>query len=373
MKKYFTLLLLLVVFIANAQKSILIVGTYTTGKSQGIYTYQFDNTTGNIKILDSIKSNNPSFIAVAPNRKNVYAVNEDGNNNGVGGSVTAYKLDFQTGKLILINTELSGGDHPCYLAVDKTGKWLSVGNYNGGNIGIMPINNTDGSIGKAVMTQHTGSSVNITRQTKAHVHCTYFSANNKFLYVPDLGMDKIMIYKFNETNGELMPTTQAFAQSDTGAGPRHITFSKNEKYAYLMEELTATVNVFSQKNGALTSIQKIKATPASYTGKQGSADIHVSPDGKFLYCSNRGESNTITIFKIEKKTGLLTYVNNTSSLGITPRNFTIDATGNFLLVANQKSDNVVVFKIDKKTGLITDTGNRIDVGNPVCLKMVGMN
>ena len=191
MKYCFVFLILLSTFLAKAQKSILLVGTYTSGKSQGIYTYKFDNTTGDFIKLDSIKSSNPSFIAIAPNRKNVYAVNEDGNNNGLGGSVSAYKLDLQTGKLILINTELSGGDHPCYLAVDKTGKWLTTGNYNGGNIAMMPINQKDGSVGKAVMTKHTGSSVNIARQTKAHVHCTYFSENNKFLYVPDLGMDKV--------------------------------------------------------------------------------------------------------------------------------------------------------------------------------------
>ena len=191
--------------------------------------------------------------------------------------------------------------------------------------------------------------------------------------MPDLGMDKVMIYKFNETNGMLEPTKQAYAQSDTGAGPRHITFSKNEKYAYLIEELTATVNVFKQTKGELISIQKIKATPATYTGLQGSADIHVSPNGKFLYCSNRGESNSITIFKINKKTGLLTYVDNTPTLGLTPRNFVIDASGNFLLVANQNSNNVVILEVDKKTGLLADTGKRIDVGNPVCLKLLEMN
>ena len=369
MKYCISFLIIISTFLATAQKSILIVGTYTTGKSQGIHTYKFDNATGDIVALDSIKSKNPSYVTVSKNKKYVYAVNEEGNNNGIGGSVSAYKLDVQTGKLIFINTELSGGDHPCYVAIDKTGKWLTVGNYNGGNIGVMPLQE-NGAVGKAVMTQHKGSSVNIARQTKAHVHCTYFSANNKFLYVPDLGMDKVMIYNFNEKDGSLSPTKQAFAKSDTGAGPRHITFSKNEKFAYLMEELTATVNVSKQNNGELTSIQKIKATPESFTGKQGSADIHLSPDGNFLYCSNRGESNSITIFKIDKKTGLLTYVDNTPSLGLTPRNFTIDNTGKFLLVAHQKSDNIVIFKIDKLTGLLTDTGKRIDVGNPVCLKLV---
>jgi 6-phosphogluconolactonase len=363
MKKLLLILCIAVSYYANAQKNILLIGTYTSGKSEGIYVYNFDSKTGDAVKLSSIKSTNPSFLAVAPNNKFVYAANEEGNDKG---SVSAYSFNKDSSSLTLINTELSGGDHPCYVALDKTGKWLITGNYNGGNIAVMPIME-NGAIGKAVLTQHYGSSTNRVRQTKPHVHCTYFSADNKFLFVPDLGVDKTMIYAFDAKTGTITPTKQAFAQSDTSAGPRHITFSADNKFAYLMEELSATVQVFKHKKGKLTSIQKIKATPPAYTGTQGSADIHVSIDGRFLYCSNRGESNSITCFRIQED-GKLVFLYNTPSLGIAPRNFNFDASGNFLLVAHQKSDNIVIFKVDRSSGYITDTGKRIDVGNPVCLK-----
>ncbi len=368
MKKILYFLLFTFSINTQAQKNLLLIGAYTTGKSDGIAIYNFDSKTGESVKLSNIKSTNPSYIAVAPNNKFVYVVNEVGNNDGVGGSISAYKFNQDSSNLTLLNTELSGGDHPCYVTVDKTGKWLIAGNYNGGNIAVMPILE-NGAVGKASLTQHYGSSTNKIRQTKPHVHCTYLSADNKFLFVPDLGIDKTMIYKFDAKTGTITPTKQAFAPSDTSAGPRHITFSTDNKFAYLIEELSATVNVFKHKKGKLTSIQKIKTTPPAYTGAQGSADIHISSDGHFLYCSNRGESNTITCFRIQED-GKLVYLYNTSSLGITPRNFTFDPTGNFLLVAHQKSDNVVIFKVDRASGFITDTGKRIDVGNPVCLKWI---
>lgn len=370
MKKIILFFFIAITFNTQAQKNILLIGTYTTGKSEGVYVYSFDSKTGETTKLSSIKSTNPSYIAVSPSNNFVYVVNEEGNNNGIGGSISAYKFDKDSSSLTLINSELSGGDHPCYVTIDKTGKWLIAGNYNGGNIAIMPLLE-NGGVGKASLTQHYGSSTNKIRQTKPHVHCTYLSADNKYLFVPDLGLDKTLIYNFDAKTGTISPTKQAFAQSDTSAGPRHIVFSANNKFAYLMEELSATVNVFKHKKGKLTSIQKIKATPPAYTGTQGSADIHVSPDGNFLYCSNRGESNSITCFRIQED-GKLVFLYNTPSLGITPRNFTFDPTGNFLLVAHQKSDNIVIFKIDIASGFITDTGKRIDVGNPVCVKWISV-
>ena len=368
MKKIFYFLLFTISISTQAQKNIMLVGTYTTGKSEGVYVYSFDSKTGESIKLSSIKSTNPSYIAVAPNNKYVYVVNEEGNNNAVGGSVTAYKYNQDSSSLTLINSELSGGDHPCYVTVDKTGKWLIAGNYNGGNIAVMPILE-NGAVGKATLTQHYGSSTNKVRQTKPHVHCTYLSADNKYLFVPDLGLDKTLIYNFNAKTGTITSTKQAFVQSDTSAGPRHIEFSADNKFAYLMEELSATVQVFKHKKGKLTSIQKIKATPPAYTGTQGSADIHVSPDGHFLYCSNRGGSNSITCFRIQED-GKLVFLYNTPSLGIAPRNFNFDPTGNFLVVAHQKSDAIVVFKIDRASGYITDTGKNITVGNPVCVKWI---
>ncbi len=362
-------LLFLLTLGAGAQTHRLLVGSYTDGKSEGIYVYNFNSSNGDFEKISSAKCSNPSYLCVSPNKKNVYAVYEDGNNNNIGGSVAAYSFDKNSGVLSLINKQPSGGDHPCYVAVDKTGKWVTAGNYNGGNVAVLPVNN-NGGIGTAIITQHTGSSTNKQRQEKAHVHCTYFSYDNRFLFVPDLGMDKVMIYNFDENTGALTTGRQPFVQADTGAGPRHIDFSPNNKYAYVMQELTGMVAAYKYKKGTLSLIQNISAAPKGFTGFMGSADIHVSPDGKFLYCSNRGESNSISIFSIDKKSGMLALISNSPSLGIAPRNFNFDPSGNFLLVANQKSDNIIIFKRDKKTGLLTDTGKKIETGSPVCLKWI---
>ncbi len=188
--------------------------------------------------------------------------------------------------------------------------------------------------------------------------------------MPDLGLDKVMIYSFNKKNGQLIAAPQPFVKLPAGTGPRHIVFNSKNKYAYLMQELTGTVTAYKYHKGRLTEIQNISAAPENFKGFMGSADIHVSPDGRFLYCSNRGESNSITIFTINHATGKLTVVGNQSSLGLAPRNFNFDPSGNYLLVANQKSDNIIIFRRDKNTGLLTDTGNKIEVGSPVCLKWI---
>jgi 6-phosphogluconolactonase len=199
------------------------------------------------------------------------------------------------------------------------------------------------------------------------------SADNRFLFVPDLGIDKVMMYAFNAATGKLTPAKQRFAKSVDGSGPRHFTFHPNNKYAYLIEELSGTVETFQYNNGSLKNIQRISTMPAGDTSFAGSADIHVSPDGKFLYASNRSTANTLAIFKVNQQNGKLTFIAHQSTMGQTPRNFNFDPTGNFLLAANQNSDQVVIFKRDKMTGLLTDTGKRIDVGKPVCLKWININ
>ncbi|MEP6713115.1 MAG: lactonase family protein, partial [Ferruginibacter sp.] len=353
---------------AKAQNNYLLIGTYTSGKSEGIYVYNFNSSTGNFSYASKIKSVNPSYLAVSPNQRYVYAVNEEGNTKG--GHVTAYRFNRNAGELTMINQQPSQGDDPCYVAVDKTGKWVTAGNYTGGSISVLPVM-ANGGVGEiATHIQHTGSSTNSERQEKAHVHCTYFSKDNRFLFVPDLGIDKIMIYSFNEKNGNLKPASQAFVKAKDGSGPRHIDFTPNNKYAYLMQELTGIVVAYKYSNGKLIAMQSIYAAPGDFKGTMGSADIHVSPDGKFLYCSNRGESNTITIFKINPADGKLKLVGQQPTLGLTPRNFNFDPSGNFILVANQNSDNIIIFKRNKQTGLLTDTGKKIEVGNPVCIKWI---
>jgi 6-phosphogluconolactonase len=286
--------------------------------------------------------------------------------------VSAFSFNKANGQLNFINKQESGGKHPCYVTVDKTGKWVIVGNYSSGSLALLPAN-ADGSLEPARQTiQHEGSSVVEGRQDDAHVHAIVLSRDNKTLYVPDLGTDKLMLYKFDAKNGKLAEADMPFALSEPGAGPRHLAIHPTGKMAYLMEELSGTVNVFAvYKDGSVESVQTISALPREYEGPVGSADIHVSPDGKFLYASNRGESNTIGIFRINAD-GRLTWLGHQETMGKKPRNFNFDPTGNYLLVANQDSDEIVIFKVNKQTGLLTDTGKRINTPNPVCIKWISL-
>lgn len=346
----------------------LLIGTYTRGKSEGLYVYKMNTGTGEVSFVSKAKAANPSYLDLSPDEKFVYAVNEDASDKG---SVSVFAFDKSNGSLKYIDKQTSGGDHPCYVAVNKTGKWVAVANYTGGSFSTLPIM-ANGMLGTPTTVQHTGSSINKERQEKPHVHSTVFSPDDKYLFVPDLGIDKVMIYSFNAGSGKPEPAPVPFAATTPGNGPRHFTFHPNGKLAYLVEEMGGTVSAYKYKDGKLTLIQQISSYPADFTGKKWSADIHVSPDGKFLYATNRQPSNTIAIFSIDKS-GKLRVIGHESTKGEVPRNFTIDPTGNFLLVANQETDNIVIFRRDKKTGLLTDTGKRIEVGNPVCLKWASMN
>ncbi|MBL7740164.1 MAG: lactonase family protein [Chitinophagaceae bacterium] len=359
-------------FTAAQQKNYLIVGTYTGGKSEGIYVYTFNSSDGSYKEASHIKTSNPSFVTISPDQKFVYAVLENADNKGKGGEISAFSFDRSSGTLTYINQQPTGGDHPCYVETDKTGKWVVAGNYSSGSLSVLPVNK-DGSLGAATdHIQHQGSGFNKQRQEKPHVHCTLFSSDNKFLFVPDLGIDKVMIYAFDAQTGKLTPTSRPFAKSVDGAGPRHFTFHPGNKYAYLIEELSGTVVTYQYKNGKLKTVQRISTMPAGDTSFAGSADIHVSPDGKFLYASNRANSNTIAIFSINSKNGKLTAIGHQPTMGKTPRNFNFDPSGNYLLVGNQNSDEIVIFKRDKNTGLLSDSGKGIEVGKPVCLKWISL-
>lgn len=362
--------LLFFFFSAFAQKNYyLLAGTYTSSKSIGIYVYNFNSQNGSVKIVDSIKTPDPSYVTVSPNQKFVYAVNEEGKNNGHG-KITSFSFNKNTGHLTELNQQPSMGDDPCYVTVDKTGKWVIVGNYSSGTIAVFPVL-SNGSLAPAVTTvQHKGHGVNMARQQGPHVHETMLSKNNKYLFVPDLGMDKIMIYLFNDKTGKLSAAKQPFIKLKDGSGPRHFDFHPSGKWAYLIQEMGETITAFKYNNGTLATIQIISALPKNYYQPSTGAEIFISRDGRFLYASNRDSSNTITIFKINQQTGKLTLLSHQSSLGKTPRNFNLDPSGNYLLVANQNSDNIVVFKVNKKTGLITATGRQIKIGNPVCIKWI---
>jgi 6-phosphogluconolactonase len=372
MKKLLILLFMSITLIAEieAQKKTadpnkyLFVGTYTGKGSEGIYVLKFNTKTGDFKAVSNTKGiTNPSFLDFSPNKKFVYSVNESGNLGGI----SAFSFDQKTGELKLLNSSSANGDHPCHLSMNADGKHLATANYSGGNLCLFEIN-VDGSLKtNPQVIQHLGSGPKKDRQEKPHVHSVNWAPNQKDLYAVDLGTDKIMHYKLE--NGKLITGNPEFTQVLFGSGPRHFTFTPNGKYAYVIQELNNGITTFRHDNGFLKPIDGSPTLPADYMGENSTADIHVSPDGKFLYGSNRGH-NSITIYSINQMDGKLQMIDNQSVLGKTPRNFMIDPTGNFLLAANQDSDNIVIFKRNKTTGKLTPTGKEIKVSMPVCLKMM---
>lgn len=356
-------------FCAAAQTFTVFTGTYTGSGSKGIYVYRFNSGTAKLQLIsntDSVAS--PSYLAVAKNSDYVYAVNETHGDNP--GSLSAFRYDKATGTLTLINSQPTGGDDPCYVSLTGDRKWAVVANYSGGSVSAFRINE-DGSLQPySQLIQDSGKGVNASRQEKAHVHAAVFSPDEHFLYTPDLGTDKIMVYKFDPSAEKpLQPAEPPFVPAGSGNGPRHLIFHPNGKFAYLVEELSGTAVAFQHENGRLTFLQRITTHPANYKGNIGSADIHVSADGKFLYVSNRGDANSIAICSIDQSSGKLHTLGFESTSGRTPRNFTLDPTGNYLLVANQDSDNIIIFKRDKQTGLLKKAGKQTKVPMPVCLKI----
>lgn len=370
MKWLLSIFLSLTALVAHGQHYFLFVGTYTSGKSKGIYVYDFNAKNGEVAYLGNTDScTNPSFITPSPDGNFLYAVNETGRDQP--GHVSAFAFNKENGELSFLNQQLSGGDDPCYLTTDQKGKWLMVANYSGGSLAAFPIN-TDGSLAPySQLIRHSGKSINKERQDKSHVHASFFSPDYKYILAPDLGMDKVMLYRFNALSKKpLTPAKIPFIKTLPGNGPRHLCFHPNNKWVYLLEELSGTVRTFTYQNSRMTPIQTIATHPESFKGKPGSADIHVSPDGRFLYASNRGEENNLAIYSIDGKSGMLTPVGFQPVLGEQPRNFMIDPSGNFLLVANQRTSNLVVFSRDKATGLLQPTLQQIEVPNPVCLQMI---
>jgi 6-phosphogluconolactonase len=377
-KRFVTVLLLLVsVFkISQAQKVKnenfnLLIGTYTSsGKSEGIYVYEFNVNTG----ANSYKSKatgiaNPSYLAINRNRTKVYAVSEAGRGKG---SISAFNFNPASGELKFINSASSGGDGPCYVEVDEKDKYVFSANYGAGSLAAIRVND-DGSLNDDVQSiRHEGSSIH-KDQKKPHVHTAVMSPDNKFLLVTDLGTDKVHTYRFSPGGRDaLAPANPAFVSTKAGAGPRHLTFHPNGKFVYVVNELDGSVDAFAYKDGKLTSLQTITMLREGFNGTIEAADIHCSEDGKFLYASNREESNEIVIYNI-RKNGQLKFAGRQSVLGKAPRNFVIAPGGKYLLVANQNSDEIVVFLRNAKTGLLTDTGSRISVGRPVCLKFVALS
>ncbi len=350
------------------------VGTYTGPDSKGIYAYRFDAQTGEIKPLGLAGvAQNPSFLAIHPNRKFLYAVGESAGGGTWGGTVSAFALDRATGKLTLLNSASSGGKGPCHLVVDKTGKNLVVANYGSGAVAVLPIQ-ADGRLSEpSSVIQHSGSSVNRARQQGPHAHSVNLSPDNRFAFVADLGLDKVLVYKFDAAKGTITPNTPPFAAIAPGSGPRHFAFHPSGKFAYVISEMGNTVTAFSYNaaRGVLTSLQTISTLPQGFSGTSYCAEVVVHPSGKFLYGSNRGH-NSITAFAIDPAKGTLTTIGQTPTGGKWPRNFNIDPTGAYLFAANEQSNDIFLFHIDSATGKLKPTGKKIEVSKPVCIKFLSL-
>ena len=347
----------------------LIIGTYTKTQDKGLFVYKFDSENGKLTFESNTEGiKNPSYLAISNDGNKVYAVNESGTDRK--GGVSAFSFDKKIGKISFLNEQETKGAGPCYISISKDNKFIFTANYAGGNISVLPLK-IDGTISElAQLVQHSGSSANSTRQNEPHAHSAIFSPSGKTLYSADLGTDKLYAYKYTSTALQpLAAADQPFTKIDAGFGPRHFTFNQKANRVYLVSELTAMVSVFDLEKETLKHIQNISLNADDFKGINGAADIHLSNDGKFLYATNRGSVNEIVIFKVDQSTGKLERVGSESSGGKSPRNFTIDPTDQFLLIANQNSDDIYVFKRDKKTGLLSYIDEKISVGNPVCLKM----
>ena len=350
------------------------VGTYTGKNSKGIYRFDFDPETGKLtnRAL-AAETKNPSFLAVHPNKHFLYAVGElDEISGKKGGGVSAFALDPKTGDLKLLNQQSSVGAGPCHLVVDKAGKCVLAANYGGGSAVALPIKK-DGSLGEQTsFQQHKGSSVNKDRQEGPHAHSINFDPANRFAFVADLGLDAVLVYRFDAEKCTLTRNDPESAAVSPGAGPRHFAFHPSGKFAYVINELHDTINAFryDAEKGTLTKIQEpISTLPKGFTGKSYTAEVVVHPSGKFLYGSNRGH-DSIAVFTINPVSGELTAAGHQAEKIKEPRNFNIDPSGKFCLVANQNSDSIAVFAIDQKTGALTSTGIVADVPVPVCVKFV---
>jgi 6-phosphogluconolactonase len=348
------------------------VGTYTGAKSKGVYVYRMDAATGNMTPLGLAgETVSPSFLAIHPNERLLYAVNEVAESDGKkGGAVNSFSIDQATGKLTFINQQPSEGIAPCHLVVDKAGAVVLLANY-GGSIAALPIQ-TNGELRQASsVLEHKGSGTNPVRQEGPHPHGIYLDPANKFAFVPDLGVDKVLIYRFDSSKAALLPNNPPSVSVNAGDGPRHFAFHPGGRYAYIISELHSTVTAFKyeSRNGALKEIQTVTTLPNDFKGESTTAEIAVHPSGKFLYGSNRGH-DSIAVFSINSHSGKLTALQHQSTLGKIPRHFGIDPAGKFLVAANQESDNLAVFRIDPRTGRLSPTGTVVNAPSPVCVVFV---
>lgn len=358
---------------SKAKELIVYIGTYTTGKSRGIYTGRLNLDSGALALHGSTEGVvNPSYLAIDQQNRYLYAVNETAEFQGKqGGAVSAFYINPKTYELQFLNQQFSHGAGPCYVSLDRTGGHVFVANYVGGNLAVFPVQN-DGRLGEASdVIQHQGSSINPQSQKSPHAHSIVLDHANNYAVAADLGIDKLMIYRFDKRRGKLGPHDPPSVQIKPGSGPRHFIFHHNRRHAYVINELASTVTAltYEPKTGTLKEVQTVSALPADFNGVNYSADLHLSPAGKFLYGSNRGH-NSIVVFAVNEKAGELTAIQHQPTQGKTPRNFGLDPTGKFLLAANQESDTIVSFKVDRQTGKLLPFEQMADVPTPVCVKFL---
>ncbi|SAK49448.1 3-carboxymuconate cyclase-like protein [Caballeronia calidae] len=362
----------------------LLIGTYTGGgKSEGIYVYRFDTGSGELSRIASAQTVNPSYLVVSRDRNYVYAVNELPGDNGPAtqrGGVSAFRFDRASGQLSFLNRVSSDGNDPCYLAISPDGKYLLTANYSvasnpGGSFAVFPLT-ADGHVGTSVLTvHHEGGGPVKGRQDNAHVHSTVFSPDGKYLFAQDLGVDKVYGYRYTpdpsaSSRGLFGPTEARYTPIKPGSGPRHLIFDESGRHAYLTTELNASVLVFDYRDGNLTQVQAVSMIAPGFRGKIGGGAIHLSPDGRFLYATNRGDANELVAFSVDPQNGHLKLIKRYPTLGKTPREFAIDPTGRWLIVGNQESDSAYFFRRDPQTGELASDPKRLSIGSPVDFKFV---
>ncbi|WP_397568132.1 lactonase family protein [Schlesneria sp. T3-172] len=357
---------------ADPEKFRVYFGTYSGELSKGIYVSTFDAATGKLSAPElAAEVKNASFLAIHPSRKYLYAVSEIADFEGKKqGGVSAFEIDSATGRLKLLNQQSSGGGGPCHLVTDAQGTNVLVANYGGGSVSVLPIL-ADGRLSPASSTiQHQGSSVDKQRQEGPHAHSINLDPANKFAFAADLGLDKVLVYRFDGSKGLLTANDPPAGVVAPGSGPRHFAFHPSGKYAFVNNEMTSTITSFAYDpaKGSLKEIHTLSTIPEPTPGNS-TAETVVHPSGKFVYVSNRGH-NSLAIYQCDPATGRLTALGHQSTGGKTPRNFNIDPTGSYVLAANQDTNNVTVLKIDAATGKLSPTGAAIEVGIPVCVKFV---
>jgi 6-phosphogluconolactonase len=367
-----------------SKRKLVFVGTYTEpirfgtgkilqGKGKGIYVYKLDSSSGAMELFNVAEGVvNPSYLAFDPSQRFLYAVNELKEYEGAPtGAASAFSFDPAKGKLTHLNTKPTHGTDPCHLIVDRTGRYVLVANFMSGSVCVLPIQE-DGSLGDATdVIQHQGSSADPQRQSGPHAHAVVQDDTGRYVFVPDLGIDKLMIYTFDVHRGKLQPNDVPCLEIAAGAGPRQLVMHPQGAYAYLINELDSTMTAYQYNatQGTLREIQTLSTLPGGFEGASTCAEVQISPSGKFLYGSNRGH-DSIVIYAIDQNDGKLECIGHESTRGKTPRNFVIDPTGEFLLAANQDSDNVVTFRINSDSGELTVTGHSVEVPTPVCVKVL---